>query len=124
MTGVVILPGPETLVVFGVHLKILSAIFGVVGISLGHMMAPLTGASLGWRRHSAVILAGILLSLALTMATGQRPLIVFGWSIGIGFAGITIFQTWAAQAAAGAKSLGEAALDELSQRLAARKDKP
>lgn len=124
MTGVVILPGPETLVVFGVHLKILSAIFGVVGISLGHMMAPLTGSSLGWRRHSAVILAGILLSLALTMATGQRPLIVFGWSIGIGFAGITIFQTWAAQAAAGAKSLGEAALDELSQRLAARKDKP
>lgn len=124
MDGVVILPGPETLVVFGVHLKILSAIFGVVGISLGHLMAPIAASPLGWRRHSAVIVAGFLLSLALTIATGQRPLVVFGWSIGIGFTGITIFQTWAAQAAAGAKSLGEAALDELTQRIAARKDKP
>ncbi|WP_242415068.1 hypothetical protein [Sphingomonas panni] len=124
MTGVIVLPGPEAVVLFGVHLKVLSALFGVVGVSLGHLMAPVAPAPLGWRRHSAVIAAGVLLSVGITIATGQRPLMVLGWSIGIGFSGITIFQTWAAQAAAGAKSLGHAALDELTQRIAARKDKP
>lgn len=124
MTGTIIIPGPETIVVFGVHLKILSALFGVVGVSLGHVMAPVAASPLGWRRHSAVVIAGILLSLCITIATGQRPLVVLGWSIGIGFSGITIFQTWAAQAASGAKSLGSAALDELSERLAARKGRP
>lgn len=124
MAGTIILPGPETIVVFGVHLKILSGLFGVIGVLLGHVMAPVAASPLGWRRHSAVVVAGVLLSLCITIATGQRPLVVLGWSIGIGFSGITIFQTWAAQAAAGAKSLGSAALDELSERLAARKDKP
>jgi len=71
-----------------------------------------------------VFIAGLLVSIATTIATGQRPLVVLGWSIGIGFAGITIFKVWAAQAAKAAMSLGSAALDEISERLAARKDKP
>jgi hypothetical protein len=124
VNGTLVLGGPETLLVFGVHVKILSALFGVVGVALGHLMAPAAAQPIGWRRHSAVFVAGIMVAIALTIATGQRPLVVLGWSIGIGFAGITIFKTWAAQAAAGAKSLGSAALDELTERLAARKDKP
>ncbi len=123
MDGTLILGGPETLVVFGVHIKIMSALFGVIGVGLGHLMAPAAVQPIGWRRHAAVIVAGILVAIAITIATGQRPLVVLGWSIGIGFAGVTIFKTWAAQAAAATKSLGSAALDELSDRLAARKDK-
>lgn len=124
MNGTFVLGGPETLLVLGVHIKILSALFGVVGVGLGHAMAPKAMEPLGWRRHAAVIVAGIMVALGITISTGQRPLIVLGWSIGIGFAGITIFKGWAAQAATATKSLGSAALDELTQRLAARKDKP
>lgn len=124
MNGTFVIGGPETLLVLGVHVKILSALFGVIGVGLGHLMAPAAVEPLGWRRHSAVIIAGVMVALGVTIATGQRPLIVFGWSIGIGFAGITIFKSWAAQAVAATKSLGSAALDELSQRIAARKDKP
>jgi hypothetical protein len=124
MNGTFVIGGPETLLILGVHVKILSALFGVIGVGLGHLMAPAAVEPLGWRRHSAVIVAGIMVALGVTISTGQRPLIVFGWSIGIGFAGITIFKSWAAQAVAATKSLGSAALDELSQRIAARKDKP
>lgn len=124
MTGTIVIPGPETLVLFGVHVKVLSAIFGVGGVLLGHLMAPVATAPLGWRRQSAVVVAGVLISIATTIGTGQRPLIVLGWSIGIGFAGVTIFQVWAAQAASAAKSLGNSALNELTERLAARKGEP
>lgn len=124
MHGTIVIPGPETIVLFGVHVKVLSAIFGLGGVSLGHLMAPVANAPLGWRRHSAVVIAGVLISIATTIGTGQRPLIVLGWSIGIGFSGITIFQAWAAQAARAAQTLGERAIDELSERLVARKDEP
>lgn len=118
------IPGPETLILFGVHVKVQSAIFGIGGVLLGHLMAPVPATPLGWRRQSAVVAAGLLVAIAITIATGQRPLVVLGWSIGIGFAGITIYQLLGAQASSAAKSIGSAALDELSQRLAARKDKP
>jgi hypothetical protein len=124
MNGTITLPGPETLIMFGVHVKVLSAIFGVGGVVLGHLMAPVPAQPLGWRRQWAVVIAGLLVSIATTIATGQRPLVVLGWSIGIGFAGITIFQGWGAQATDAARNIGSAALDELSKRLAAAKDKP
>lgn len=122
VSGTIVIPGPETIVLFGVQVKVLSAIFGIGGVLLGHLMAPVPNVPLGWRRQSAVVIAGVLIALGTTIATGQRPLVVLGWSIGIGFAGITIFQAWAAQAARTAKTLGEAALDGLAERLAARKD--
>lgn len=117
MNGTIVIPGPEALVLFGVHVKVFSALFGVVGVFLGHLMAPVANQPLGRRRHAAVIAAGVLISLATTIATGQRPLIVLGWSIGIGFSGITIFQAWAAQAARAAQSLGEAAVEQVADRL-------
>lgn len=121
--GTVTIPGPETLILFGVHVKVLSAIFGVGGVLLGHLMAPIPAQPLGWRRQSSVVVAGVLVAIAVTIATGQRPLIVLGWSIGIGFAGITVFQTWGAQTASAARSVGDAALEELSERIGGRKDK-
>lgn len=122
VNGTITLPGPETLIMFGVQVKVLSAIFGCGGVLLGHLMAPIPAKRLGLLRQAAVILAGLLVSLAITITTGQRPLIVLGWSIGLGFAGITIFQAWGAQTASAARTLGSAALDEISDRLAARKD--
>jgi hypothetical protein len=124
MVGTVTIPGPETLILFGVHVKVLSAIFGVGGVLLGHLMAPVPPEPLGGRRQSSVIIAGIMTSIAISIATGQRPLIVMGWSIGIGFAGITIFQVWSAQAKSAARSIGTAALDQIKERLAAHEDTP
>lgn len=137
--GTVIIPGPETLILFGVQVKILSAIFGVGGVLLGHLMAPVAAQPLGWRRQSAVIAAGVLTAIAITIATGQRPLVVFGWSIGIGFAGITIFHAWAARAVDAVRSLGGTSLggaslggaasggagpDEVTERLSTREERP
>ena len=124
MNGTIIIPGPETLILFGVHIKVLSAIFGVGGVFLGHLMAPVPPQPLGWRRQTSVLIAGVLVSIATTITTGQRPLIVMAWSIGVGFAGIAIYQTWGAQAKDTARSIGSAALDELSERLKAGRDKP
>lgn len=123
MDNTFVIGGPETLVVFGVHIKILSAIFGLIGCLVGHAIAPKAVEPIGWRRHVGVVFGGMMVAIAITIATGQRPLLVFGWSMGIGFAGITLFKGWAAQAASASKSLGNAALDELTERLAARKDK-
>jgi hypothetical protein len=124
MDAAIAIPGPETLILFGVQVKILSAIFGIVGVVLGHLMAPPAPSPLGWRRQAAVIVAGLLVSIAITIATGQRPLIVLGWSIGIGFAGVTIFQVWAAQTLRAARSVGDRALNEIAERLSAREDNP
>lgn len=124
MDGTVILPGPEAIVLFGVHVKVFSAVFGLFGVGLGHAMAPAAPERIGWRRQAAVVAAGVLLAICITIATGQNPLVVFGWSVGIGFAGITIFQISAANAASAARSIGSAALQELSERLAERKDNP
>jgi hypothetical protein len=87
-------------------------------------MAPVAAQPIGWRRQSAVVVAGVLTAIAITIATGQRPLVVMSWSIGIGFAGITIFQAWAARAVDAARTIGAAGLDELAQRLATREDRP
>lgn len=122
VNGTITIPGPETLVLFGVHIKVLSAIFGVGGIVLGHLMTPRPAQPLEWRRQMAVILAGVLVSISITIAAGQRPLIVMGWSIGLGFAGIAVFQAWGAQAGAAAKTLGEAAVERLGKSVAGRKD--
>lgn len=116
-----VIPGPETVIWWGVHVPLLSAGFGVAGIVLGHLMAPVIGAPLPLHRQAAVIFAGMMVSLGIAMATGQRPLIVLSWSIGIGFSGITIFQTMGAQAQAGVKVAGDRLLERLASLVAARK---
>lgn len=124
MTGAISIPGPETVILFGVHVKVLSALFGIGGVLLGHLMAPTPAHPLGWRRHAAVVIAGVLVAIGITIATGQAPLVVLGWSIGIGFAGIAIFQTLGASSEQAARTLGDAALEEISARLSRRKDRP
>ncbi len=115
---VFIIPGPETIIWWGVQVPFLTLVFGVVGILIGHWMAPAIGAPMPIQRQVAVIIGGILLSLTIAMAVGQRPMIGFCWSIGIGFSDIVIFQTMGTQARAGLKSLG----DMIIERLRAKKD--
>lgn len=123
MNGTLTLPGPETLILFGVHVKVLSALFGVLGAVLGHFMAPVPETPLTVRRQSMVLAANVLVAVALTVATGQRPLLVLGWCIGIGFAGITIYQGWGEKAKAAGRTLSDAALVEIKAQLEARKAK-
>lgn len=109
-----VIPGPEWVMWWGVHVPSLSTAFGIGGILLGHVMAPAIGAPLPLQKHVAVILAGVMLSVGIAIATGQKPLLVGAWSIGIGFSGMTIFQTMGAQARAGMKTLGDAVVDRLT----------
>ena len=110
---VIVIPGPEPVIWWGVHVPVLAAVFGMAGVMLGHLMAPVIGTPLPIGRQAAVVTAGILLSLAITMVTGQKPLVVLGWSIGIGFSGITIFQTMGDQARAGLRTLGDQVVERL-----------
>lgn len=114
MGGTVVIPGPETVVLFGVAVPVLSMLFGVGGVLLGHLIAPPSQVPIGRRRTAGVIAAGVLMALAITIATGQRPLVVLGWSVGIGFSGITIFQTLGAGAARGVRNLAASAFEKAS----------
>lgn len=113
--NVLVIPGYETVIWWGVHVPLLSAVFGIVGVLLGHVIAPVIGPPLPQHRQAAVIAGGILISLSITMLTGQKPLVVASWSLGIGFAGITIFQTMGKQARVGLKSFGELVIEKLSK---------
>ena len=115
---VFIIPGPEAVIWWGVHVPFLTLVFGVVGVLVGHWMAPVIGAPMPFHRQAAVIVGGVLLSLTITIAVGQRPMVGFCWSMGIGFSGIVIFQTMSKQAAGALRALG----DMLIERLGRRKD--
>jgi hypothetical protein len=120
MNRTIVIPGPETVIWWGVQVPVLAALFGVAGVALGHMMAPISSPPLPLQRQASVIAAGVLLSVGITIATGQRPLVVLGWSIGIGFSGITIFQTIAAQTRGAMRTLGE----RVAERLTAKRVDP
>ena len=111
------IPGPEVVIWWGVHVPVLAAVFGIAGVLLGHLIAPMPAVALPAQRQLGVVLAGILLSISITIATGQRPLMVLAWSIGIGFSGITIFQTLGAQSANAARTLTDAVIDRLAGRV-------
>ncbi|WP_242095480.1 hypothetical protein [Sphingomonas sp. CROZ-RG-20F-R02-07] len=116
MNSSVIIPGPEVVLWWGVHIPVLSAAFGIAGILLGHLMAPAAAVPLPPRRQAAVVIAGVLVSLGISISTGQRPLVVLAWSIGIGFAGITIFQTLGGQATRASRDLTDMVIDRITGR--------
>lgn len=111
--NVFVIPGPDTVIWWGVHVPFLTMVFGVMGVLVGHWMAPAIGAPLPVQRHAAVIVGGVLLSLTITMAVGQRPMVGFCWSMGIGFSGLVIFQTMGRQATAGLKAIGDMMIERL-----------
>lgn len=121
----VVIPGPELILWWGVQIPLLAAAFGIAGVLLGHLIAPVPAVPLPIQRQLGVVLAGILLSLGITITTGQRPLVVLAWSIGIGFSGITIFQTLGNGASRAVKQLTDSAVDKLPGRAGGtEEDKP
>lgn len=121
MSRVVIIPGPEVVLWWGVEVPLLAAALGVVGVALGHLMAPTIGLPLPAHRQVAVVVGGMLVILTIAIAVGQRPWLVLPWGFGVGFSGVTIFRTFAAQTRTGMKSIGELIVDRL-KRLGAGKD--
>lgn len=111
-----VIPGPELVIWWGVQVPLLTLVFSVAGVLVGHWMAPVIGAPLPLHRQAAVIVGGILLSVTITMAVGQRPMVGLSWSMGIGFSGLVIFQTMGAQARAGIKTLGDLVLERLRKK--------
>ena len=65
---------------------------------------------------------GMLASVSIAISTGQRPLIVLSWSIGIGFSGLSLAAAVADQVMGGARRIGEAVLDGIAGRIAAKRD--
>lgn len=110
MNAPLILPGPPTIEWLGVSFHTLSVIFGIGGVGLGHLIAPVPVPVLGARRTAGVLGAGVLLAVAIAIATGQQPLVVLGWGLGIGFSGITIFQTLGRQVSGAMTRLFDALL--------------
>lgn len=102
-----VIPGPPAIVLLGVTIPTLSAIFGVVGVLLGQVIAP-ASTDLGWRRRVAVWIALTLIVLTIVIATGQLPLVALAWGIGLGFSGVTVMRTLGSQAAAGFKVITDA----------------
>lgn len=109
------IPGPEIVNWWGVHVPLLTMVLGVAGVLIGHWMALGIGAPLPVQRQAAVVLAGVLLSLTITMTVGQQPMLGLSWSMGIGFAGLPIFQTMGEQARAALHALGNMVIERLGR---------
>ncbi len=117
-----VLPGPEIIVVLGVEVPALSALFGVVGVGLGQLLAPAT-APLGWRRRSALVVALLGIVLAIVIATGQIPLVAMGWGIGLGFSGLSVASTLGEQTGAGIRKITDAFFNMVASRIGGVKSK-
>jgi hypothetical protein len=117
-----VVPGPESMVLFGVAVPVLSALFGVVGVVLGQILAPGAVPPLGRRRRAALVTALIGLALGIVIAcsviTGKAvlPLVAMGWGIGLGFSGLAAMQALGDQALGGVKRVGGELIDSLVER--------
>lgn len=112
-----VVPGPELVIVLGVSVPALSALFGVVGIVLGQLLAPTPATPLGWRRRAALVLALALFELGIVIATGQHPLIAMGWGIGLGFSGLSVAQALGDEALSGVKRIADAFITAIASRI-------
>ncbi len=112
-----VLPGPELVIVLGVKLPLLSAIFAVGGVALGQLLAPSAASALDLRRRLALFVALTGLALGIVIATGQMPLVALSWGIGLGFSGLTVAQTLGTQAISGVKRISDAFIGTLATRL-------
>lgn len=119
----IVIPGPELVIAWGVHIPVFSAGAGVVGVILGLLMAPTSAAEIGWRRRIAVWASLVALVIVSAIAFGQMPLVSLSWGIGLGFSGYTVAEALGAETKAGIKKLMEAFFSALAGRIgAAKKD--
>jgi hypothetical protein len=112
-----VVPGPELVIVLGVAVPALSALFGVVGILLGQLLAPTPAAPLGWRRRSALVLALVMFELGIVIFTGQNAMIAMGWGIGLGFAGLSVAQALGDEALSGVRRIADAFISAIASKV-------
>ena len=118
-----VVPGPETLVLFGVAIPVLSGALGAIGIVLGLLAAPERYELLNWRRWSAMVAILLSLELTIVIATGQIPIVALGWGIGLGFSGLTVAETLGEQAKRGVAKIAGAFIDSVAARVGSGKQK-
>jgi len=112
-----VVPGPESLVLFGVAVPVLSSILGVVGVALGQLLAPPAVPPLGRKRRGVLVAALVALELCIVLAcsviTGKAvlPLVAMGWGIGLGFSGLAAMQALGELAPIGVKRVGGELID-------------
>lgn len=112
-----ILPGPELVIVFGVKVPLLSAIFAVGGVALGQLLAPSAPQPLDLRRRLALFVALTGLAIGIVIASGQMPLVALSWGIGLGFSGLAVAQTLGSGAISGIKRISDAFIGAIAARL-------
>jgi hypothetical protein len=116
----IVLPGPELIGVFGVDIPVFSAIFGVTGVLAGHWLAPAAPSQLTWRKTTLLLLTLSLVTLAIVVATGQRPVVAIGWGIGLGFSGVSSVQLLGTQAGGGIKTITDAFFNSIAARISGK----
>lgn len=117
----IVIPGPELVIAWGVHIPVFSAGAGIVGVILGLLMAPTSAAEIGWRRRLAVWASLVALVIVSAIAFGQMPLVSLSWGIGLGFSGYTVAEALGAETKAGIKKLMDAFFSALAGRIGATK---
>ncbi|PTS73814.1 hypothetical protein DBR17_17845 [Sphingomonas sp. HMWF008] len=112
-----VVPGPWTIVLWGVDIPTLSAAIGAVGVILGQLLAPVPTAPLGGRRRAALVVALLGLELGIVIATGQQPLVAMGWGIGLGFSGLAVAQALGDQALSGVRKIADAFISMIAAKV-------
>lgn len=103
-----VVPGPPAILLWGVTIPTVSALFGVVGVVVGQWLAPASAEPLGCSKRSALMIALQGIALGIVMATGQQPLVAMGWGIGLGFSGLSVMQALGDEAMSGLKRISDA----------------
>jgi hypothetical protein len=116
----IVLPGPELIGVFGVDIPVFSAIFGITGVLAGHWLAPAAPAPLDWRKTTLLLATLSLVTVAIVVATGQRPVVAIGWGIGLGFSGVSSVQLLGSQAGGGIKTITDAFFNMIAARISGK----
>jgi hypothetical protein len=118
----IVVPGPELVIAWGVHIPVFSTAAGILGVVLGLLMAPTPATEIGWRRRVATWLALAALVVVSAVAFGQMPLVSLSWGIGLGFSGYAVAELIGTETRAGIKKIMDAFFSAIAGRIGAKKD--
>lgn len=86
--------GPVELILFGHHVPIMAALFGLIGLVLARRVAPVspTAVRLGRMGNAALTTLLALGVLAFIIAGEKRPIVALSWAIGLGYSGLAFIE--------------------------------
>ncbi|MEO6361081.1 MAG: hypothetical protein ABIO43_10990, partial [Sphingomicrobium sp.] len=86
--------GPQAIELFGYQLPLLSALFGLIGVILARMVAPVSPAAIRLGRTGNLALTALLALgvLAFVIAGEKRPIVALGWAVGLGYSGVAFIE--------------------------------